>query len=85
MKLSIIMAVYNEGASVGDTLQRVWAQELQGVQKEIIIIESNSSDNSRSICQVFTERVNLEQPGTVKLILQGTPKGKGNAVIIIIH
>ena len=80
MKLSIIMAVYNEGASVGDTLQRVWAQELQGVQKEIIIIESNSSDNSRSICQVFTDRVNLEQPGTVKLILQGTPKGKGNAV-----
>jgi glycosyltransferase involved in cell wall biosynthesis len=74
------MADYNEGASVGDTLQRVWSERLQGVQKEIIIIESNSKDDSRTICQTFTQRANLEIPGAVKLILQDCPKGKGNAV-----
>ena len=80
MKLSIVMAVYNEGSSVGDTLERVWAEELPGTQKEIIIIESNSTDASRAICEAFTKKVNLQAPGSIKLILQERPKGKGNAV-----
>ena len=80
MKLSIIMAVYNEASSVGETLQRVWDQPLQGVDKEIVIIESNSKDESREICKEFADRINSLEPGAVKLILQERACGKGNAV-----
>jgi glycosyltransferase involved in cell wall biosynthesis len=80
MKLSIIVAVYNEGQFVGDTLRRVWKQDLQGINKEIVIVESNSSDASRSICQDFTREINLQSPGSVKLVLQDTPRGKGHAI-----
>lgn len=80
MKLSIIVAVYNEGQFVGETLRRVWKQPLQGIDKEIVIVESNSKDNSRAICQAFEQEVNLQSPGTVTLVLQDNPRGKGNAI-----
>jgi glycosyltransferase involved in cell wall biosynthesis len=80
MKLSIIMAVYNEGASVGGTLRRVWDEPLPGVEKEIVIVESNSKDNSREICKAFVDEVSATAPDAVKLILQEKARGKGNAV-----
>jgi glycosyltransferase involved in cell wall biosynthesis len=80
MKLSIVVAVYNEGSSVSSTLQRVWDEPLRGVSKEVVIVESNSKDNSRELCIDFSERINLMWPGSVKLILQDRALGKGNAV-----
>lgn len=80
MKLSIIIAVYNEGTTVEATLERVWAQEVPGFTKEMVIIESNSKDNSRWLCQKFAKRVNDKHPGAVRLVLQEKPSGKGNAV-----
>lgn len=80
MKLSIIIAVYNEETSVAATLERVWLQEVPQCTKELIIVESNSKDASRWLCQKFAKQVNDKQPGSVKLILQDRPRGKGNAV-----
>ena len=80
MKLSVIIAVYNEGSTVEETLDRVWNQEVPGCTKELVIVESNSSDNSRWLCQKFAKRINDRHPGAVKLVLQDKARGKGNAV-----
>jgi glycosyltransferase involved in cell wall biosynthesis len=80
MKLSIIIAVYNEGRTAQILLNRVWALQLDGVAKELIIVESNSTDKSREICQTFAARHAECTIDTVKLILQDEPKGKGFAV-----
>ncbi|MGK5086321.1 glycosyltransferase family 2 protein [Bdellovibrionota bacterium FG-2] len=79
MKVSIVIPVYNEANTVQTLLNRVWLQELpRGLEKELIIIESNSTDKSREIVQNFAKT--HEQTGTVKLILQEVGKGKGNAM-----
>lgn len=79
MKVSIIIAVYNEAATVGMLLDRVWAQPLADVAKEIIIIESNSTDGSRAIVEEFVSK-HSGFPAAVHAIYQGSPRGKGHAV-----
>lgn len=79
MKVSIIIPVYNEAHTVSELLQQVWEQPLE-LEKEIIIIESNSTDNSRALVQKFVEEKHKTDPGRVKLFLQEKPLGKGFAV-----
>jgi glycosyltransferase involved in cell wall biosynthesis len=72
-RLSIILPVYNEERYVRDVIEALLAKEL-AIQREIIVVESNSSDSSRAIVQSFEN-----EPG-VKIVLQDRPRGKGNAV-----
>lgn len=72
-KLSIIIPIYNEAATCQELLDRVLNIKLP-VKKEIIIIESNSTDGTREIIQ------KLEKQKEIKLIWQPKPLGKGNAV-----
>ena len=76
MKLSIILAIYNEAASVEQLLKQVWEQPVLNLEKELIIVESNSTDGTRQIVSRFVK----EHPAGMKLILQPKPCGKGNAV-----
>jgi len=47
--LSVIMPVFNEAATFEETLQKVLNQDVNGMRKEIIIIESNSTDGTREL------------------------------------
>ncbi len=76
MKLSIILPVFNESAHVGILLHRVLEQPILGLEKEMVIVESNSQDGSREIVMAFADRF----PEQVKLILQKEALGKGHAV-----
>jgi glycosyltransferase involved in cell wall biosynthesis len=80
MKLSILIAVHNEASTVGELLERVWAQPIPASSREIIIIESNSTDGSRVIVTDFAARHRDEAHGTVRLIFEPGPKGKGHAI-----
>jgi len=80
VKLSIIIAVYNEAATVAPLLERVWVQPLPGLAKEIVIVESNSTDGSREIVTQFQARHAGDCAAEIRVILQDGPKGKGNAV-----
>ena len=80
LKVSIIIAVYNEAATVATLLDRVWAQPLPGACKEIIIVESNSTDGSREIVAQFHERHAAGLSPSVQVILEPTPMGKGRAI-----
>lgn len=80
MKVSILIAVYNEASTVGELLERVWAQPIPASSREIIIIESESTDGSRAIVTEFAARHPAGPRGTVRLILEAGPRGKGHAV-----
>jgi glycosyltransferase involved in cell wall biosynthesis len=80
MKVSIIIAVYNEASTVATLLERVWAQPLPAATKEIIIVESNSTDGSREIVAEFLARHGGEPGAPIQVIYQDGPRGKGHAV-----
>lgn len=78
-KVSIIIPVFNEGNTVFELLSQVFRQELPfSLKKEIIIIESNSSDDSRKICQEFVND-NKDKGVEFQLLLQEKAMGKGFA------
>ena len=72
--LSIVMPVFNEQQTFRECFDRVLAKSVKGVDKEIIVVESNSTDGTREL----VEAIHREEG--VKVILQDRPKGKGNAV-----
>jgi hypothetical protein len=72
--LSIIMPVYNERPTFPITMDAVVAKAVPGVDKEIIVVESNSTDGTRELVLGYQG-----YPG-VKVVLEDRPKGKGHAV-----
>ncbi len=73
-KLSVIVPVYNEAATCTQMLDQLTAKNIAGIEIEIIIVESNSTDGSRKLVSKYAS------DPRVKLILQDRPRGKGNAV-----
>lgn len=79
-KVSILIPIYNEAETVLDLLGRVLAQALPGgLSKEMIIIESNSSDGTRELVQKFVSENSSNQSTAIRLILQARALGKGHA------
>jgi hypothetical protein len=72
--LSIVMPVFNERATFERTIERVLAKQIDGIDKEVIVVESNSTDGTRDAVLRYQDA-----PG-VRLLLQDRPAGKGNAV-----
>jgi hypothetical protein len=72
--LSIVMPAYNEGTTFRECFDRVLAKQIRGLDKEIVVVESNSADGTRELAKTL-----CGQAG-VRLILQDRPRGKGNAV-----
>lgn len=72
MKLSVVMPVYNERATIEEIVRRV---EATGLADEIIVVDDGSTDGSREILQQLAERT-----PTLRLILQPQNRGKGSAV-----
>lgn len=70
MKLSVVMPVYNERATLPKILERVRAVD---IDKEIIIVDNCSTDGTREIVQA------LDLP-EVRTILQDRNRQKGNSV-----
>ena len=73
-KLSIVIPAFNEKRYVSKVLEALIGLELP-IEKELIIVESNSTDGTRDIVKAFAGA----HPG-VKLILEDGPRGKGHAV-----
>lgn len=73
-KVSIILPVFNEVKTVKSSIQRVLDKNLDDIEKELIIVESNSNDGTREIVQKFSSLAN------VTVVLQENPLGKGFAV-----
>ena len=72
--LSVIVPIYNEAATVRPSLDAILAKTVPGWTLQILMVESNSTDGTRSIVQTYAAHPR------VKLILEDRPRGKGHAV-----
>ncbi len=72
-KLSIVLPVFNEVRYAAQVIDAVLAKPL-GIEKEVVIVESNSTDGTRDIVRRY-ENV----PG-VRVVYEEGPRGKGHAV-----
>jgi glycosyltransferase involved in cell wall biosynthesis len=75
--LSVIMPVYNEASTFEALLKKVLAVRLP-LKKEIIIIESNSTDGTRGIARKYQRMKGLRDG--IRVIYEQKPGGKGIAV-----
>ena len=74
LRLSVVMAVYNEVDTVATAIERVLAVEIENVEIELIVVESNSTDGTREVVSRYAA------DPRVRLVLQEAPRGKGAAV-----
>ena len=72
--LSVVVAVFNERATVQAALDALLAKDIPGFAIEVVIVESNSTDGSHEIVLGYREHPR------VKLVLEDRPHGKGHAV-----
>jgi len=72
--VSIIVPVYNERDTFKTLMDSLLARTVAGVDREILVVESNSCDGTRELAREY------ETHAEVRVILQEKPRGKGNAV-----
>jgi glycosyltransferase involved in cell wall biosynthesis len=76
MKLSVVMPVYNERATLEQILKRVVAVDV-GMEKEIIMVDDGSTDGTRDLY----EKIRASHPdGLIRVFLHEKNQGKGAAV-----
>ena len=74
MKLSVIICVFNERATILEILDRVQRAELgEGWEKEIIVVDNCSTDGTRELLQGVTA-------ANVRVVFQPRNMGKGMSV-----
>lgn len=74
MKLSIVMPSYNEGATIAQVIQAIEAVHLGDLEKEIIVVDGQSTDGTRQILD------DLAGAGRLRVIEESVRRGKGHAV-----
>lgn len=80
MKLSIVIPVYNEQETIKDILKRVADVKFpKNIEKEIIIIDDASKDNSYNYIIAFKNEV--KNKILVKILKHGVNQGKGTSVV----
>src|SRR3989344_6131631 len=72
MKLSIIIPGYNEKNTILEVLRRVEAADVDNIQKEIIVVDDGSTDDTRHLLDSVKEKY--------KIIYQPYNQGKGAAL-----
>jgi len=72
--VSIVVPAFNERRTFAAMMDALLAKSLPGMRKEIIIVESGSTDGTRDLVESYRDCPE------VKVILQQSPRGKGNAV-----
>ena len=73
-RVSIVLPVYNERATFEQLIETVLEKTFNTMDREIIIVESNSSDGSRELVMQY------ENHPEIKVIYENEPRGKGHAV-----
>ena len=76
MKLSIIVPVYNEQATVRELIQRVRAVDLD-LDREVIVVDDGSSDGTREVLETLKNELKDE---ALTVIYHERNQGKGAAI-----
>jgi glycosyltransferase involved in cell wall biosynthesis len=75
-KISVVIPVYNERATIEDVIARVQRVDLD---KEIIVVDDGSTDGTREYLVALTQDIG-GPASNVRLILQDRNRGKGAAL-----
>lgn len=75
MTLSIIIPCYNETATLAAVIARVLAADTRGLEKDIVIIDDGSTDESVATAQAIAKN----EP-RIRVVLHGVNRGKGAAI-----
>jgi len=78
VKLSIVIPVYNEIATLHSLIDRVLAVPLADVAKQLVLVDDASTDGSRDLLQVLAD--NPQAGAEFKVLLQPVNAGKGAAL-----
>jgi len=77
IRLSVVIPVYNEAATVEELLRRVREAPLpDGVGREIVVVDDGSTDGTRELLR----RLHGAAPEAFRLVEQAANQGKGAAV-----
>jgi glycosyltransferase involved in cell wall biosynthesis len=71
VKLSVVIPAYNEERTVAETIDRVKAVDLGGLDLEIVVVDDASKDQTREVLKAI--------PG-IRVVLHDRNSGKGAAV-----
>lgn len=84
--LSIIIPTYNEAKTINTVLTRVFALELPGWKKEVIVVDDGSIDNTRAELKAWEKKVTLitsaKNQGKGSAVTQGLRVAKGDIILI---
>jgi glycosyltransferase involved in cell wall biosynthesis len=69
-----VLPAYNEAATFEPLMEAVLNKEVAGLDTEIVLVESNSTDGTRQLAQKYQDHPR------VRLVLEDKPRGKGHAV-----
>ncbi len=73
-RLTVVMPVYNECSTFSEIIDRVLRKSIPGVEIDVVIVESNSTDGTREAVKA------LEGRERVTVVYEDRPQGKGHAV-----
>ncbi|MBI4062743.1 MAG: glycosyltransferase family 2 protein [Elusimicrobia bacterium] len=76
MKLSIIISAYNEAATIGTILKRVQDAPVGNWEKEIIVVDDGSTDQTQEIVEDYLRTTKT----TIRFLKHPVNQGKGAAV-----
>ena len=55
--ISVVVATYNRADSLGKSLRALCEQEMDSLSWQLIVADNNSSDDTRSVCESFEDRL----------------------------
>lgn len=73
-KLSIIIPVYNEHLTIEEIIKKVMSVHIDGIEKEIIVVDDGSKDET---IKILKEKI---EPLVAKVIYKTKNEGKGKAI-----
>lgn len=73
MKLSIIIPAFNERNTIKEIVRRVRTVELDGVEKEVIVVDDGSTDGT-------TDVLKIEEDSGLRVIYHSRNRGKGASI-----
>jgi dolichol-phosphate mannosyltransferase len=76
VKLSIIIPVYNEAETIAQIIERVQNVELDGVEKEIIVVNDGSTDGTGAVLDTLA----AHRSNPLKIVHHECNQGKGAAI-----
>jgi glycosyltransferase involved in cell wall biosynthesis len=76
VKLSVVVPVYNEAVTIAQVIEQVLEVELDGTEKEIIIVNDGSTDGTSAALDTLA----AEHPDLLTIIHHKQNQGKGTAI-----